>query len=911
MTIINNTIYADENKLHRDASDASGIWTYWSTLNQSASNFNVSYNKILHSGYTAIKIAGSGHKINYNEIGPDGYVHNAIETTMYDSELIGNRIYDTNLSWAFFTNMFYPAGMGEYKNLIIKDNIIDNGGSGRGLTTGGDQHDVLVTNFTINNFNGVGIELMGYEHPDYPLPVYSSDDIMFVDTTLTNFNSTTEKPITIISMGTRIDNVTWGWDDCTFMNIFVNGTYTPQTWWLTNEIAYDVNKHFEGTVHVINSNKNDVLISNDSSVGTFDGEIIFYYYSDVQVVDTNGNPINDATVTFMCNDSSMYARNVNYTYEDFPGTTQNINSTVTETNGHIPNSTSNDSGTAVISDFRKNLTSTEYFEWNVSVEKDGFITNSTVIKSDSSWYRSNPDSYQNTTVIILSSSAKTDDFESYPIGSFNNTGQSNWSVKQGTWQIISNETQKLESSVESRIEYSNYSERNYNVSADIVFNSTSAYIGMFTRWDGSKSTGYVVSCGIASGTIKLYTQTTSTALVELESESFNFNPYQEYELKVQMNDSVLTVYIDNTETLNYTDYYRVNTIISEGGTAGLYHSGGSVYFDNFSVTTLTENVEYLNYFDYTSAGKNSVNLKWSLSDYTTATIDRGTDIDAINTEIYHGSGTSYTDSSLSTDTNYYYSITYDNSTQGHIIKAFTYDLPSTRKYVAFGDSISTAYGTLQTNESFPYFLNETIAANVDSDITHSISAITGYTTNGIIFGQLADIITEKPTFITLMAGFNDFNLGGNEDNYHANFNYIVNESTKHGIDCFILKMINTSYGTVQPHVGDTNVWMDSLGQEYVVNTYDAVDLIPFDDIIQGYNSSFYQDGVHPNVVGTINLNKSIYDYMISENYFDEEEETFVVPIAAFVAVVVTGAAVVSRRVRRGISGFWNRRIRRR
>ncbi|MFH1429501.1 MAG: right-handed parallel beta-helix repeat-containing protein, partial [Candidatus Margulisiibacteriota bacterium] len=55
--ITSNTIYADENKQHRDYTDASGIWTYYGT----ARNLNVSYNKILHSGYTAIKIGGSGH----------------------------------------------------------------------------------------------------------------------------------------------------------------------------------------------------------------------------------------------------------------------------------------------------------------------------------------------------------------------------------------------------------------------------------------------------------------------------------------------------------------------------------------------------------------------------------------------------------------------------------------------------------------------------------------------------------------------------------------------------------------------------------------------------------------------------------------------------------------------------------
>jgi lysophospholipase L1-like esterase len=346
--------------------------------------------------------------------------------------------------------------------------------------------------------------------------------------------------------------------------------------------------------------------------------------------------------------------------------------------------------------------------------------------------------------------------------------------------------------------------------------------------------------------------------------------------------------------------------MSEGGSIGFYDYGATAFFDNFSVEMLPENDDYLNYFDYTSANTNSVILEWSLDEYDNVTIRRGTSRDTITTEIYHGSSTICTDNGLLTDTNYYYNITYNNSTQGHIIKAFTYNIPTTRKYVAIGDSISTDYGTLLVNESFPYLLNKTIVINNDSAVTHSISAIAGHTTNGIIFEELDDILTEKPTFITLMAGWNDFYQGHDKINYRANFKYIINESTKHGIHCFVLKMINTSDTTVQVHVHDTNTWIDSLGEQYVINTYDAIDLIPFDGIIQGYNSSFYQDGIHPNLDGTMNLNKSIWDYMISEGYFDSAE-SFVNPI--FVTIVTGITAVVT--VGAFIRSWFNRRRKRR
>lgn len=514
---------------------------------------------------------------------------------------------------------------------------------------------------------------------------------------------------------------------------------------------------------------------------------------------------------------------------------------------------------------------------------------------------------------VVSATTITDDFESYPIGSFNNTGQSNWSIQMGTWEITSGTTNRIHPSTtsESRLKLQNFSGRNFNMSVDMMCNSSSGYNGLLVRWDGSSATSFLVDTSVQHNVIRLWTPISSSGYKLLKSTSYTFNQFQEYNIRITSNDSKLTFYVDEIEALNYTDFFRQDTIMSEGGYVGLYGKS-NVFFDNFSIETLIENNEYLNYFDYTNADTNSVTLKWSLSGYNNATIRRGTDIDIINTEIYHGAATTYIDNGLSVDTNYYYSITYDNSTDGHIIKAFTYNIPTTKKYVAFGDSITVGLG-LPANESYPYRLNETIATNVYANITHSISAISGYTTNGAIFGQLDDILTEKPTFITLMIGFNDFNIeGSNENNYHANFNYIINESTKHGIDCFVLKIINTSNPNVQPHVENTNSWIDSLGQEHVVNTYDAVDLIPFDGIIQGYNASFFYDGAHLNSIGTKNINKSIYDYMISVNYFDEEEvETFIVAVGAFAAVIVAGAAVVSRRVRVGIGGWINRRRRRR
>jgi len=378
-----NTIYADENKEHRDSTAASGMWTYYGLTR----NLNISHNKILHSAYTAIKIAGSGHKINYNEIGPDGFAHNCIETIMRDSEIIGNYIHDTNSSWVLHSNIFYPAGMGEYKNLIIRDNIVENS-SGQALVTGSPQRNVLVENFTVKDFVGRGINVMGYRHPDFQSPVFSSDNLMFVNVSLINFSATNDSPMLFIRSGTILsDGVTWTRDNNTFINPKITGTYTRPTWWLLNQDAHAIDHRFEGTIHAINSNKDDALFTK-LEPGTHNGEIIFYYYTDVQVVDKNGNPVDGAKVSFIANDPTMKAKNVNYTYEPFPGKTQDIDYTFTKVDGHTP-LPSYASETISIADFKQTLTGKTFYTWTITAEKFG-ATNTTTISPDITWYRDDP-----------------------------------------------------------------------------------------------------------------------------------------------------------------------------------------------------------------------------------------------------------------------------------------------------------------------------------------------------------------------------------------------------------------------------------------------------------------------------------------------------------------------------------------
>lgn len=154
------------------------------------------------------------------------------------------------------------------------------------------------------------------------------------------------------------------------------------------------------------------------------GNIKEWYYLDIKVVDENGIPIEDATVNVAS--SNYSAKNMHSDaregteYGYFNG--QNITGSVTGADGHTP--LPSDSENAIIIMLHKGyrLVSSgtflhEYPVWNINVSKIGYSSNHTVTITEDSAYRSrhrsNPDSYQNTTIIMLTTTWEFDQNKTY------------------------------------------------------------------------------------------------------------------------------------------------------------------------------------------------------------------------------------------------------------------------------------------------------------------------------------------------------------------------------------------------------------------------------------------------------------------------------------------------------------------
>ncbi len=168
-----------------------------------------------------------------------------------------------------------------------------------------------------------------------------------------------------------------------------------------------------------NANENNVINTKfNGSIESYEGDITFWSYLDVLVVDINENPVEGAKVTVSHPDVSInwYGDGTQYTnlevkainlhvlprdYTEGLLAPQKISSTTTGINGHTPLPVESDI-TLVLADWRLDAhgqpwyqhpaQTTQFKDWTITAEKNGFTASATV-DPDDSWYRKNPNSY--------------------------------------------------------------------------------------------------------------------------------------------------------------------------------------------------------------------------------------------------------------------------------------------------------------------------------------------------------------------------------------------------------------------------------------------------------------------------------------------------------------------------------------
>ena len=358
------------------------------------------------------------------------YIYNNIITNMkfgvYAYETNGLQIIGNTFDAENYIGNYVLDIMARDKNFIFKDNIIKNfqrgilllgqqengivenntltDGIGLGIAVGEGCKNIMVRGNTIINTqdgiiaSGSGISIYGNEITNPKFPTYNTAGIRIgglhnssIDnTSIKNVDQTTTTGINLYqdSSNLIIKNITisGGLKYGITLNNLVNTQFVDLN--ISDSLTYDIDfKGLNEDIKFINT------MFNDSKINFIDNNDGFlpYYYLDVKVEDLNGNPVENASVNIINEIDSNYSSiNVNG---------ESKTSFVTGADGHTP-LPSDTASSAAILDYWQTNTEKKKMRYTITAEKEGF-SNSVIAVPNSSWYRPDPDTYQNTITIVL------------------------------------------------------------------------------------------------------------------------------------------------------------------------------------------------------------------------------------------------------------------------------------------------------------------------------------------------------------------------------------------------------------------------------------------------------------------------------------------------------------------------------
>jgi len=149
-------------------------------------------------------------------------------------------------------------------------------------------------------------------------------------------------------------------------------------------------------------------------------------------VDENGNPVENATITIEAVNPDVSDCVINRKLES-------LNQTETLSNGHTPLPAEDESKTVALLRYRKTSSTERTYSYNITAEKDGYTATVTGVNPNASWYREDPNTYQNTITIVLPTTIETGTISGI-VTDTNGTAIANATVSDGKRSATTNET---------------------------------------------------------------------------------------------------------------------------------------------------------------------------------------------------------------------------------------------------------------------------------------------------------------------------------------------------------------------------------------------------------------------------------------------------------------------------------------
>jgi len=176
------------------------------------------------------------------------------------------------------------------------------------------------------------------------------------------------------------------------------------------------------------------------------------------------------------------------------------------------------------------------------------------------------------------------------------------------------------------------------------------------------------------------------------------------------------------------------------------------------------------------------------------------------------------------------------------------------KYVALGDSYTICEGAT-AEQSWPAILTKHLNSNGFNVELAANPSRTGWTTQNLIDRELSVCEENKPNFVTLLIGVNDWVQGVDIATFHTNLNYIIDKveallpDKKHLVLITIPDFGVTPTGTMYSGGRDISQGITDFNniikEEAKKRGLQCVDIFPETQKMKNNNYLIARDGLHP------------------------------------------------------------------
>lgn len=195
-----------------------------------------------------------------------------------------------------------------------------------------------------------------------------------------------------------------------------------------------------------------------------------------------------------------------------------------------------------------------------------------------------------------------------------------------------------------------------------------------------------------------------------------------------------------------------------------------------------------------------------------------------------------------------------NASWQDTLKTTSYDTDGVYHYLALGDSYTIGQ-SVPTNESYPLQLTNIINAAGLSSPTPTIIALTGWTTDNLIYAIAnSNITNNKYQVVTLLIGVNDQFQGLTQDHYRTNFIKLLHTAIKfaNGDSTRVFVLSIPDYGVTPFAMGRDSIIGPQIDQFNTINKQESenagVNYLNITDISREAATDttlIANDGLHP------------------------------------------------------------------